>query len=147
MPYIRFVDVTKKFGDVTAVDGLNLEINKGECFSILGPSGCGKTTLLRMLAGFEDLDSGEIYLGGKLLSSKNKGYYLPTEKRGFGMLFQSFAVWLHINVYENVAFPLRLKKLYGTEIDKRVKTALEHVNLSDAAKKIRQSFPAAAGRE
>ena len=69
MSYIRLVNVTKRFGDVTAVNNLNLEIGKGECFSMLGPSGCGKTTTLRMVSGFEDLSDGEVWVGDRLLSS------------------------------------------------------------------------------
>ena len=76
---------------------------------MLGPSGCGKTTTLRMIAGFEDLDGGEIKVGDKLLSSKKNNFYLPPEKRNFGMVFQAFAVWPHMTVYDNVAFPLKLK--------------------------------------
>lgn len=135
MSYVRLVDVTKQFGKVRAVDSLNLDIGKGECFSMLGPSGCGKTTTLRMVAGFEDLDDGEIYVGDRLLSSKKKGYYLPPEKRDFGMVFQAFAVWPHLSVYENVAFPLRIRKTPAGEIDKRVKDALASTNLTDMAKK------------
>ena len=107
---ISLSNVTKYFGKVKAVSSLNLEIGDGECFSMLGPSGCGKTTTLRMVAGFEDLDEGEISVNGKLLSSGSKKYYLPPEKRDFGMVFQAFAVWPHMSVYENVAFPLRIKK-------------------------------------
>jgi iron(III) transport system ATP-binding protein len=84
MSHIRLIHVTKRFGDVIAVNDLCLEIEKGECFSLLGPSGCGKTTTLRMLAGFEDLDEGEILVAGKLISSSHKKYYLPPEKRDFG---------------------------------------------------------------
>lgn len=135
MSYVKLIDVTKRFGKVTAVDRLNLEIGKGECFSMLGPSGCGKTTTLRMVAGFEDLDEGEIYVGDRLLSSKAKGYYLPPEKRDFGMVFQAFAVWPHLSVYENVAFPLRIRKLPSSEIDKRTKEALASTNLLEVAKK------------
>ncbi|MDR3244022.1 MAG: ABC transporter ATP-binding protein [Elusimicrobiota bacterium] len=135
MASIKLSDVTKKFGEVIAVNKLNFEIAEGECFSMLGPSGCGKTTTLRMVAGFEDIDEGEIYAGEKLLSSKIKGYYLPPEKRDFGMVFQAFAVWPHLSVYENVAFPLRLKRLKKDEIDKRTKEALIHTNLIDSAKK------------
>ena len=83
----------EKFGDVIAIEDLNLSIEKGECFSMLGPSGCGKTTTLRMIAGFEDLDGGEIKVGDKLLSSKKNNFYLPPEKRNFGMVFQAFVVW------------------------------------------------------
>ncbi|MDR2865174.1 MAG: ABC transporter ATP-binding protein [Spirochaetaceae bacterium] len=135
MGYVRLVDVTKEFGEVTAVNKLNLELEEGECFSMLGPSGCGKTTTLRMVAGFEDLDDGEIYVGGKLMSSKAKGYYLPPEKRNFGMVFQAFAIWPHMSVYENVAFPLHLKRISAQEIEKRTKEALVHTNLWSDAKK------------
>lgn len=85
---ISLSNVTKYFGKVKAVSSLNLEIGDGECFSMLGPSGCGKTTTLRMVAGFEDLDEGEISVNGKLLSSSSKKYYLPPEKRDFGMVFR-----------------------------------------------------------
>ncbi|SBV97839.1 Spermidine/putrescine import ATP-binding protein PotA [uncultured delta proteobacterium] len=135
MSYVRLIDVTKRFGQVTAVDRLNLTIEKGECFSMLGPSGCGKTTTLRMVAGFEDLDEGEIHVGERLLSSKAKGYYLPPEKRDFGMVFQAFAVWPHLTVYENVAFPLRIKKIPAAELDRRTKDALASTNLLDVANK------------
>ena len=101
---------TKELGSVTAVEDFNLTVKKGECFSFLGPSGCGKTTTLRMIAGFEDLSSGSIYLGGKLVSDKAKNIYIPPEKRELGMVFQAFAVWPHLNVYENIAFPLKVKK-------------------------------------
>ena len=133
MSYVRLVNVTKHFGSVTAVNNLNLEIEKGECFSMLGPSGCGKTTTLRMVAGFEDLTEGEIHVGGRLLSSRAKNFYLPPEKRDFGMVFQAFAVWPHMSVYENVAFPLRVRKLPGTEIVRRTKDALTSTNLLAAA--------------
>ena len=136
-PHIRLVNVTKRFGSVVAVDRLNLEIEKGECFSLLGPSGCGKTTTLRMIAGFEDLDEGEIQVGGRLFSSSYKRYYLPPEKRDFGMVFQAFAVWPHLNVFENVAFPLRIKKLSKSEMTERTRRALEHTGLL----KVEGSYP------
>lgn len=135
MSHVRLVNVTKRFGNVTAVDNLNLEIAKGECFSMLGPSGCGKTTTLRMVAGFEDLDDGEIHVGERLLSSRARRYYLPPEKRDFGMVFQAFAVWPHLSVYENVAFPLRLRKLGAKEIASRTRDALKHTSLLEAADK------------
>jgi iron(III) transport system ATP-binding protein len=133
MSHVRLVNVTKRFGSVTAVDSLNMEIEKGECFSMLGPSGCGKTTTLRMAAGFEDLSDGEIHVGGRLISSPKKNYYLPPEKRDFGMVFQAFAVWPHLSVYENVAFPLRIRKLPASEIERRTKDALVSTNLMNAA--------------
>jgi len=133
MSHIRLRDVTKRFGSVTAVNALNIAIGKGECFSMLGPSGCGKTTTLRMIAGFEDLDDGEIHVGDRLLSSKRQNYYLPPEKRDFGMVFQAFAVWPHLSVYENVAFPLRIRKLPAAAIAQRTRDALRSTNLLDAA--------------
>ncbi|MDR1856559.1 MAG: ABC transporter ATP-binding protein [Desulfovibrio sp.] len=135
MSYVRLVDVQKRFGQVVAVDRLNLGIEKGECFSMLGPSGCGKTTTLRMIAGFEDLNEGEIHVGDRLLSSSRKRFYLPPEKRDFGMVFQAFAVWPHLTVYENVAFPLRLRKLPTSDIERRTHGALEATNLLDVAQK------------
>ena len=134
MSYIRLMDVAKRFGAVSAVNALTVAIGKSECFSMLGPSGCGKTTTLRMVAGFEDLDEGEIHVGNRLLSSKRKNYYLPPEKRDFGMVFQAFAVWPHLSVYENVAFPLRIRKLPAAEIAKRTQGALSSTNLLNAAK-------------
>jgi len=137
MSHIRLVNVTKRFGSVVAVDRLNLEIEKGECFSLLGPSGCGKTTTLRMVAGFEDLDEGEIMVGERLFSSSYKKYYLPPEKRDFGMVFQAFAVWPHLSVFDNVAFPLRIRRLQKSEIVERTRRALSHTGLS----KVERSFP------
>ena len=133
MSYVRLMDGTKRFGVVTAVKSLNIAIGKGECFSMLGPSGCGKTTTLRMIAGFEDLDEGEIHVGDRLLSSRRQNYYLPPEKRDFGMVFQAFAVWPHLSVYENVAFPLRIRRLPVAEIEKRTCGALRSTNLLNTA--------------
>lgn len=133
MSYVRLINVTKRFGTVKAVDNLNLNIERGECFSMLGPSGCGKTTTLRMVAGFEDLDEGEIHVGERLLSCKAKNFYLPPEKRHFGMVFQAFAVWPHLSVYENVAFPLRIQKMGKAEIEQRTKDALMSTNLWSVA--------------
>ncbi|MDO5054201.1 MAG: ABC transporter ATP-binding protein [Pasteurella oralis] len=135
MSYIQLNHVMKKFGDVIAIPDLSLSIEKGECFSMLGPSGCGKTTTLRMIAGFEDLDGGEIRVGERLLSSKVTNFYLPPEKRNFGMVFQAFAVWPHMTVYDNVAFPLTLKNLSKQEIETRTKEALKHTNLLKVADK------------
>ena len=144
MSYIQLNHVMKKFGDVIAIEDLNLSIEKGECFSMLGPSGCGKT--LRMIAGFEDLDGGEIKVGDKLLSSKKNNFYLPPEKRNFGMVFQAFAVWPHMTVYDNVAFPLKLKNISAQEIEKRTTDALRHTNLLSVAKKSPAGQRHAAGQ-
>jgi iron(III) transport system ATP-binding protein len=133
MSYIELAQVTKRFGAVTAVDRLDLGIAQGECLAMLGPSGCGKTTTLRMVAGFEDLDDGEIRVGERVLSSKRKNFYVPPEQRNFGMVFQAFAVWPHLSVFENVAFPLRLRKLPRSEVQQRTEEALRHTNLLDVA--------------
>ncbi|MGE5509572.1 MAG: ABC transporter ATP-binding protein [Chitinophagales bacterium] len=137
MANLRLTGVTKRFGEVVAVDNLNLEVEQGECFSFLGPSGCGKTTTLRMIAGFEDLDEGEIAVGDKIISSSFKKYYLPPEKRDFGMVFQAFAVWPHLNVYNNVAFPLQVKRLPKAEVAERTRKALSYTGLLN----FERSFP------
>ena len=137
MAQITLTNVTKRFGEVVAVKDLNLEIAKGECFSFLGPSGCGKTTTLRMVAGFEDLDEGEIRVGEKLFSSSYKHYYLPPEKRDFGMVFQAFAVWPHLTVFNNVAFPLQIKRLSKAEIYERTHRAITYTGLLD----VERSYP------
>jgi len=116
MSELKLVSVTKRFNQVVAVNRLNLEVQKGECFSFLGPSGCGKTTTLRMIAGFEDLDECELLVDGKVFSSSYNRYYLPPEKRDFGMVFQAFAVWPHLTVWDNVAFPLKIRKIPRPEL-------------------------------
>jgi iron(III) transport system ATP-binding protein len=132
-PWLVLRQVTRRFGPVAAVDRLDLEVARGECLALLGPSGCGKTTTLRMVAGFEDLDEGEIRIGDRVLSSRRAGVVVPTEARNFGMVFQAFAVWPHLSVRENVAFPLRVRKLPAAEIAARTTDALRHTNLLAAA--------------
>lgn len=127
------VFTTKKLGSITAVNNFSLNIKKGECFSFLGPSGCGKTTTLRMIAGFEDLSEGEIHIAGEPVSVKSKNLYIPPENRNLGMVFQAFAVWPHLNVFDNVAFPLQVQKIAKSEIKERVMKALEQTNLVEQA--------------
>jgi len=112
-------DLTKVFGKTVAVDGLSLEISDGEFVCLLGPSGCGKTTTLRCIAGLERPDSGEIYIGGELVND------LPPQKRDIAMVFQSFALYPNMSVYENLAFPLRKRKLPEQEISFRIKRIAE----------------------
>ena len=137
MAHVVLRNITKRFGQVVAVDDLSLEIPRGQCLSLLGPSGCGKTTTLRMLAGFEDLDEGEILVGDRVISSSLKRYYLPPEKRDFGMVFQAFAVWPHLSVFDNVAFPLQIRGLGRAEIREKATTALTYTGLLD----VRDSYP------
>ena len=137
MANVTLAHVTKRFGGVTAVHDLNLEIQDGECFSLLGPSGCGKTTTLRMLAGFEDLDEGEIRVGERVYSSSARRFYLPPEKRDFGMVFQAFAVWPHLDIFDNVAFPLQIKGHSRADIQQRTRRALEDTGLL----KVQHAYP------
>ncbi len=126
---LQLRDVVKRYGHVVAVDRVSIEVYQGEVVTLLGPSGCGKTTTLRMVAGFERPDAGEIEIQGKLVSSGAKRLHVPPEKRGLGMVFQSYAVWPHMTVYENVAYPLTLRRLGKNEVKKRVEEALDLVGL------------------
>ncbi len=131
MATVKLTNVEKIYDNkVVAVHDFNLEIKDKEFVVFVGPSGCGKSTTLRMIAGFEDLTEGEIELCGRLVSSSKKNLYVPPEERGLGMVFQAFAVWPHMNVFENVAFPLRIQKVNKTEIAKRVQEALKHTSLT-----------------
>ncbi|MDL2205908.1 ABC transporter ATP-binding protein [Eubacteriales bacterium OttesenSCG-928-N13] len=126
-------DLVKQFGAVTAVDHINLSIAPGKLFSFLGPSGCGKTTTLRMIAGLETPDGGEIVVDGAVLSDK-KHVTLP-EKRNMGMMFQSYAVWPHMTVFDNVAYGLKLKKINRSDMQKKVNETLDLVGLSQYAER------------
>ena len=125
---IKLEGVTKRFGDFTAVDDMNLAIEPGEFFSLLGPSGCGKTTTLRMLAGFEVPTEGRIMLEGQPVEK------VPPYERNVNMVFQSYALFDHLDVANNVAFGLKRKKVGKEEISRRVGEALELVGLSDRAR-------------
>lgn len=124
MTSIKIIGVEKRFGDLVALSDIHLEIEKGEFFTLLGPSGCGKTTLLRTIAGFYRQDKGDIYLGDELIND------VPAYKRNTGMVFQNYAVFPHMTVYENVAYGLKVRKLPAKEIESRVKAALKNVHLS-----------------
>jgi spermidine/putrescine transport system ATP-binding protein len=120
---VRFENVTKRFGDVNAVDNLNLEVNAGEFFSLLGPSGCGKTTSLRMLGGFEEPSAGRIFIGGRDVTE------LAPYRRNVNTVFQSYALFPHLDVFENVAFGLRRQRVAKQEVKRRVGEMLEMVDL------------------
>jgi putrescine transport system ATP-binding protein len=124
---VRIEGVTKRFGAITAVDGVDLVIERGELFALLGSSGCGKTTLLRLLAGFETPDAGRIVIDGQDMTG------VPPHRRPINMMFQSYALFPHMNVAENVGYGLRREGLPKPEIAARVVAVLEQVRLSDYA--------------
>ena len=130
---VTFEAVSKQFGETRAVEGVSLEIADGEFFALLGPSGCGKTTLLRLVAGFEIPDDGIVKLGDAVVG--RPGWALPPEKRKIGMVFQSYALWPHMSVAENVAFALRVRRVAEAERVRRVNEALAMVGLDGVAER------------
>ena len=135
MATVSIKNVTKAFGDNVVLKEFNAEFSDGEFITLLGPSGCGKTTMLRMIAGFEKPTGGELYIDGELVSGGK--VFIPPEKRGVGMVFQSYAVWPHMNVFDNVAYPLSIRHSPKAEIKSAVDRVLGIVHLSQYA----QRFP------
>src|SRR5512140_1062749 len=126
---ITIKNLTKRFGKVAAVNNVSLTIDPGSFVTLLGPSGCGKTTLLRCIAGLEDPDGDEIYIGDKLVDSHAKGISLPSGKRDLGLVFQNYALWPHMKVDKNITFALEIQKLPKAEMDERVKESLKEVQM------------------
>jgi iron(III) transport system ATP-binding protein len=133
MSYLRVENAVRQFGAFVALDGVSITVERGEFFTLLGPSGCGKTTLLRSIAGFNDLTSGGITLDGADLRR------VPPHKRDIGMVFQDYAIFPHLSVFDNVAFGLKPRKVPATEVRTRVTEALKAVRLETMADR----FPAA----
>ena len=123
-------EVHKTFASTSAVAGVSLSISPGEVFTLLGPSGCGKSTTLRIVAGLEDPDTGDVLLDGRLIASGGRGFSLPPERRDLGMVFQSYAIWPHMTVFQNVAFPLQLRGAAKSVIQAKVEHVLDLVGLS-----------------
>lgn len=124
-------NVTVSYGDKKVLDNISIKVNDGECFSVLGPSACGKTTLARAICGFNKIETGEIYIGDTLFSSKPKNVNVAVEKRGIGVVFQDYAVWPHMTVFENVMYPLKKRRVKKAEAIKRANRAIEQVRMKD----------------
>ncbi|MEW6313974.1 MAG: ABC transporter ATP-binding protein [Pseudomonadota bacterium] len=127
MALLELRNVTRRFGDFTAVDDVSLSVEAGEFFTLLGPSGCGKTTILRMIAGFDLPDAGQVIIDGQDLTDA------PPERRPVHTVFQSYALFPHMTVEQNIAFPLRMARRPADEINRRTRETLEHMRLADKA--------------
>jgi ABC-type Fe3+/spermidine/putrescine transport system ATPase subunit len=126
---LGFDRVSKFYGSTKAVKEISLEVKEGEILTLLGPSGCGKTTSLRMIAGLERCSEGEISYKGKVVDSVRQNQFLPTNKRNMGMVFQSYAIWPNMSIFENIAFPLRVRGVKENEIKQEVRRVLQLVGL------------------
>src|SRR5499425_2281255 len=128
-PHIEVENLEVYFGAVPAVRGVSFTVIHGEQLTLLGPSGCGKTTTLRSIAGLEKPIAGEIEVAGRLVYSSDKGIFVAPNKRNFGMVFQSYAIWPHMNVFQNVAIPLEVRKVDSKQMRERVMRVLTAVQL------------------
>ena len=139
MPYLRVDSLVKRFGAhgqaSAAVNGVSFDVPKGHLFTLLGPSGCGKSTTLRCIAGLERPEGGSVAIDGKDVFSSGKDVFVPPDRRGIGMVFQSYAIWPHMTVYENVAYALEVKRTPKKEARRRVMEALERVGLTALAER------------
>jgi len=129
MPSVTLRAVGRHFAELKAVDDVDLSIEDGEFVTLLGPSGCGKTTTLRMVAGLERNDTGSIDIGSRTVSDARAGLFLPPDQRKLGMVFQSYAIWPHMTVFDNVAYPLSVRHVAKAEIKDRVTRALQLVEM------------------
>lgn len=136
MSTVKFSNVKKSYGDVKVIHDFSLEIKDGEFVSFLGPSGCGKTTCLRMVSGLETNTGGLIQIDDTIVSDPDNKKIIPPEKRKVGMVFQSYAVWPHMNVFDNVAYPLKVAKTPKAELKKRVDEILNIVELNGLEKRM-----------
>jgi ABC-type Fe3+/spermidine/putrescine transport system ATPase subunit len=127
---LKINQLCRDYGPSRVVDRLSFEVFNGEFFSLLGPSGCGKSTTLRMIAGLEEPDGGEIRLKGEVVASSRDRRFIPAERRNIGLVFQSYAVWPHMTVKENISYPLELRRWRKDEIHRRIEQVLEAVGLS-----------------
>jgi iron(III) transport system ATP-binding protein len=133
---IRIEGVAKNYGAHQVYENLTLSIQRGECFTLLGPSGCGKTVLLRLIAGFEPLDDGKISIGGTVVSEPAAGINLSPDSRNIGMVFQDYAVWPHMTVFDNVAYPLKIAKKSRIELTEKAMDAISMVGMQGLEKRL-----------
>lgn len=133
MKAIRIQGLTKHYGAHQVLRGIDLELAQGELLALLGPSGCGKSTTLQMLAGFDQPTDGQIWIGDRQVSGA--GVMVPPERRNISLVFQNYAVWPHMTVFENVAYGLQVRKVARTELAQRVKRALDTVRLTALAQR------------
>src|SRR3989442_15737430 len=132
-PHLELKGLTKRYAGSAAVSSIDLAVEEGEFICLLGPSGCGKTTTLRMIAGFLEPDAGEVRVGGQAISAP--GAVVPPERRNMGMIFQSYAVWPHMTVRENVAYGLKMKKMPPATRHERAGTLLKATHLAEFAER------------
>ena len=135
MPEISVEGLTKTFGDQRALDHVGFKVGDGELFTLLGPSGCGKSTTLMSIAGFQQPEEGKIGVGDDTVFDASKRIALPAERRNLGIVFQSYAVWPHMTVFENLAFPLKVRRLKSSEIRSRIAQTLELVEMTPYEKR------------
>ncbi len=131
MPNVKIINLVKKYGDIYALDKINLDINDGELFILLGPSGCGKTTTLFSVAGLIKPEEGEIWFGENLITSADRNYIERPQDRNIAMVFQDYAIYPHMTVFKNIAFPLQVMNLKREEIKKRVFDAAKSLGIED----------------
>jgi iron(III) transport system ATP-binding protein len=131
MATVDIKGLSKVYGNTTVLDELDIEVRDGEFLTLLGPSGCGKTTTLRCVAGLERADGGSISIGGEVVASAADNIFVPPNRRSIGMVFQSYALWPHMSVFANVAYPLRMRRSPGVDIRARVNEILQTVGMAD----------------
>ncbi|MDR2175057.1 MAG: ABC transporter ATP-binding protein, partial [Synergistaceae bacterium] len=136
MDIIKIEGIAKSYGKHQVHKDLDLSIRRGECFTLLGPSGCGKTVLFRLIAGFETPDAGKISIDGTVVSEPGRGINVSPDKRGIGMVFQDYAVWPHMTVFENVAYPLKLAGTPKEELTRRVQETVALVGMGGLEKRL-----------
>lgn len=136
MATIKFENISKAFGSNEVLKDLSLVVKDGECFTLLGPSGCGKTVLLRLLAGFEVPDKGRILIDDNVVADATTGVDIQPDQRGLGVVFQDYAVWPHMTVFDNIAYPLKLKELDKQTIQQQVMEVVDLVNLTGLEKRL-----------